>query len=884
MTLSLHSLALLAGLLAHAQPAPPKGNVVKPLPEKPPAWLDGYRLRWPLRVIGDPAKQPGKSVITSLPSGGWLRADASDIAVQTPEGEVLPVTVLSHDPAGETIIQFPHKGKAWYYAYGVNTAPKPAPKAPVMQEGMTVEVRAWAGDDLKSWASVRAGLQKSDTVIGNAVVPDILQGTNPARPGEVRKFASSYRGFLKIDKPGVYRFFANADDAVFLFIDGFKVFERAGSNKKLVGQVPVNKIGANVELKAGVHPIEVHHVLGNNPDAQGTLALLWKTPEAKTWALVPATAFVRAVYALPSAFEEVRKAPAASFCFGMDDMLQSGPVTAYLVRFEANGPLKDGDRLTWDFGDGTAGTGRSVTHVYFKPGVYKVALTSAAGLPAFRRAVFVWAAPGATSPLSLTEAVRALAADDWKKAERQRLNEVIEFLTICERPERWKLLEAVTGHLLESETDRPARANLLALRVEALAEIGRPRDALALAEKSFDQFKKLPTQRVILQLAAATVYHRQMKDFTEASKRYKALLEEHRRLEHPALRMAAIRWGDLFVETGDLPKAAKTYRLAATLGGDRFKTSAQANAITRGALLRIAEQRLRTGDIHQTRQLLERIELDYPEQKVEGLYRFLRAEADRHGGRYEEALRNYEVLLNLVQWAGYRDRALFGLADCYTRMGDENRALKWLGALKKSFPRYYMKHKLADYEKTLEARLERKKKRAAPEANGGSFFTGFEPGAKETWGKTGNFVVVPSLGICGPHVGLLDGYPEYRGYYEYSRPLEGLRQGGSYWVEFWYRDTLAWGRTNNPHTHAWLIPEGKTAANTAYGTVYYERTLGRWRKISFNLKSPPTPGATLALSIRHIFGVMELDGIRVRPVSDREHDSLANFLEGAPAK
>ena len=260
-------------LLALAAPlAPAKINAVQPLPEKTPAWLDGYRVRWPLRLIGDPAKQTSQTVITSLPTGGWLKPDASDLAIQTAAGELLPVNVLSHDPAGETIVQFPRKAnEAWYWAYGIHAAPKPTAKPPVMQEGLTVEVREWAGDDLKDWATVRTGLQKSETVIGNAVVPDIVQTTNPARPGDIRKFAASYRGFLKIDKAGVYRFFANADDAVFLFIDGFKVFERAGSNKKLVGNVPVNKIGNDVELKAGVHPIEVHHVLGNNPDAVGTL-------------------------------------------------------------------------------------------------------------------------------------------------------------------------------------------------------------------------------------------------------------------------------------------------------------------------------------------------------------------------------------------------------------------------------------------------------------------------------------------------------------------------------------------------------------------------------------------------------------------------------------
>src|SRR5438093_13019152 len=98
-------------LLALAAPPPPaKGNIVEPLPSKPPAWLDGYRLRWPLRVIGDPSKQKSVSVITTIPTGGWLKADASDVAVQTATGEVLPVAVLSHDPAGETILQFPRKG------------------------------------------------------------------------------------------------------------------------------------------------------------------------------------------------------------------------------------------------------------------------------------------------------------------------------------------------------------------------------------------------------------------------------------------------------------------------------------------------------------------------------------------------------------------------------------------------------------------------------------------------------------------------------------------------------------------------------------------------------------------------------------------------------
>ncbi len=882
-------MALLLAALTLGADAPPKANVVQPLPDKAPAWLEGYRLRWPLRVVGDPAKQKSVSVVTSIPTGGWLKPDATDVAVQAASGEVLPVTVLSHDPAGETIIQFPRKGNdGWYWAYGVNPAPKPAAKAPPMQEGLTVEVREWAGDDLASWAAVRAGLQKSELVTGNAVVREVFQGSNPARPGEVRKFAASYRGFLHIDKPGVYRFFANGDDAVFLFIDGFKVFERPGTNHKLVGAVPVNKIGADVELKAGIHPIEIHHIIGNNPEAAGTLALLWKPPEAKTWLLVPASAFTVALYALPAAPEEAGKLPAASFCFGIDDTLQSGPVTAYLVRFEAGGSVPEPARLVWDFGDGTTGSGRSPSHVYFKPGAYKVALTAPGGPGPFCRMVHVWAAPGSTSPLSLAAAVRALATDDWKKAGRQRLNEVVEFLTICEQPERWKLLEAVTGHLLATETDLTAKATLLNLHIEAMAEGGRASDALALAEKSFPEFAKLPSQLVTLKLTAASVYHKQLKDFAEASKRYKAILDEHRRLEHPALRMAAIRWGDLFAETGDLVRAGETYRLAATLGGDKFKATAQSEAVTRGALLRIAEQRLRTGDVRQTRQLLERIELDYPEQKVEGLYRFLRAEADRHGGRYEESLRNYEVLLKLAQWAGYRDRALFGIADCCTRRGEEDKALEWLAVLQESFPRYYEKQKLDDYKKDLEGRRDRKKNGKPPDPTdpvGDTYATGFEPGEPTSFGKPDNLSVVPAQGLFGPHVALGPQYPTPAVALSYSRPLHRLSQNGSYRVELWVRthaQVCPYPEGYSPYVTASLVGDKVPPTDRTQGTLYYERTLGRWHKLGFTLKAPPTADGMLTLAINHICGVVEVDGVSIRPLSDREHDSLINFLEGPP--
>ena len=106
-------------------------------------------------------------MLVSLPTGGWLKPDGSDLAVQAANGKLLPLAVLSHDPAGETIIQFKRNGNdPWYWVYGVNVKGAPGPKAdpktdPAFKEGVTVEVREWAGDDLKTWPAVRAAWRKA---------------------------------------------------------------------------------------------------------------------------------------------------------------------------------------------------------------------------------------------------------------------------------------------------------------------------------------------------------------------------------------------------------------------------------------------------------------------------------------------------------------------------------------------------------------------------------------------------------------------------------------------------------------------------------------------------------------------------------------------------
>jgi tetratricopeptide (TPR) repeat protein len=363
------------------------------------------------------------------------------------------------------------------------------------------------------------------------------------------------------------------------------------------------------------------------------------------------------------------------------------------------------------------------------------------------------------------------------------------------------------------------------------------------------------------------------------------MLEDFKRVDHPNLRRAAIRWGDMLAESGDLVEAAKAYRLANTLGGERFEKTAQVSAIERGAELRKVDKVLKDGNIHQARVILSQIEVNFPEQKLEGLYRFLRAEADRYGGHYEEAIRNYEILVRLQQWAGYRSRALAGVADSYNRMGKLDSALEWYDRVKQADPDYYDKAKLAERRRLVEARQVRLKESGE---KGDMFFAGyrtrFEPSEQQTWPELTNLSVTPGLGLEGRHVARFAqaSLANPANGFRFLRPVRNLNPDGWYWVEFWYRDTLGgYNHGNQQQVYAWISPEGdKEIYNPKGPALYLERTYGQWRKLGFKFKAPAAQDGLFVVQYLNPAGVLDIDGLSIRPISDPQNDSLLGFLEG----
>jgi tetratricopeptide (TPR) repeat protein len=920
----IHAGILLAALLMGAFCATLFAQETPPLvprdPPAPPAWLAGYKYRYPVRVLGKVADfKTQQSILLRLPTGGWLMPDGGDVAITTTAGAAIPVTVISHDPAGETIIQFKRNGNdEWYWAYAGGAV---SAKAEAIKEGLTCEVRQWEGENFKNWEAVVGGLEKSDNVIGNAIVADVVQNTNPVRFDQPRNFATSYRGYLNIVKPGVYRFFVNAEDASFLFIDGFKLQDRGGNNTtmhlsfkrdKEKGIDEAAKFGAEIELAAGVHTFEIHQVVGNSPSARGVLTMIWLTPEPNSnWGWVPSSAFVSSLVAEAGNAVDASGAPALSFSWGMDDVLNSGGVTLYLARFDARAVGITDNDVTWDFGDGTTGKGLTARHVYFKTGDYKVAVKSANGV-IFKRNCYVWPVAVKNSPLTLLRIIRACESLDWKTYGPARVSQLFEYLLVCQQPERYPLLEGVSNYLLElPDLDPQMRAIAWASRLEAMAAQGRGRDAIKLLDKGLDQLAKQPSLRVLIQMKAAEVYVRFMKEPELGLKLLGDVIVENQRTQNPLVRQAAVMLGDLLAESGRLAAADDAYHLAQRLGSREEEAP---DATKRGAMLRVAEQKLRAGDIRVTRQMLEQIETESPDQKIKPLYRFLRAETDRMSGRYEDALENYGIVATMTEWAGFRDKVEVGIADCYFRMGEYDLAIKRIEEIKRVFPKAYADRKLDTYRKML---LKRKamldtamtqpgvvaKVAATPADDKKNINRAIIRAAADSInfrGATENFegktpVIATSLlnavwascaGMGGARGLGIEPMPVPFASGDYSAKVENVQSNCVYWMEFWYKEVAgplggAAAGGASPHARIDLrgISEGQVVRGEL-GNVLLERTFGQWRKVGFATTIPVADMAYYELQFVMPSGYLLIDNVSIERVADRQVDSLNNFVEG----
>ena len=753
----------------------------------------------------------------------------------------------------------------------------------VFREGMTVEYRRWAGDKLGEWPVVVTGLQQSQTVTDNAIVSSIYQDKRLFRTNSGGNFAASYRGYLKIDKAGVYSFFANAEDTIFLFINGYRVYSRTGTNEPFSGSVPTFSLGADMQLEEGVHPIEVHHVVGNTLNTTGRARLLWIPPGEESWSFVPRSAFTRSALGVPVALEAADGDPVAFIRYGVDEKLSVDGTQLWLTRFQAisDATNLDPERLQWTFDDGTRRTGRSVRHVFFQPGDTIVKLKSHPDIPPFQRRAHVKAEPNPLSAHALKQTVRTIGGMAHDQLAAPRLNEAYHFLRICAQRNRWPVMEQVARELLSREgIDIKHRVLLHGSLMRALAHQGRGSDAVALLEDALAAADGVRTLRARAMLDAANVHRDVLRNLDRADALYERIINENSRLRHPIVREAAIAWGDLYLDAGDLARAGEAYRMGRRLG-EIGAGPARSDPIKRGTLLRVAEQQLQGDDVRQSLRMLQRIERNYPEQKLDGLYRFLRGEADRHAGDYGQAIRNYEVVLHLSEWASYHPHALRGIADSYYRMGEFERAVKWYANLRNRYGQLYRRHKLDQKVNRIRQRLNAMKEQSdrSDGANVGALFAslqnGFESGAASD--RTARTRL--TMGFDGPGTFMVrrdDGQVSLP-----TMKLEHLPTQGSLWVEFWVRTRLGDVARGAYQRYTHVSIQNGGGNQIAQKKVHLPRTFGAWRKVAFEFEAPRTRNGQVQILVRSGGEMLEIDAVQIDHVSDTMSHNRRRFLDGA---
>ncbi|MFW6038869.1 MAG: tetratricopeptide repeat protein [bacterium] len=871
----MHTIVIICALLAasggaFAQSAPP------------PEWVEGYRLRYTLGVLDDqaPVESSAKTIVAALPAGSWIE-EAGSVVVQASDGRILPVAVVAHDPATRTLIRFPRmEGSASYYAYfsptEAHAPPKPIETSvdPAQSpEGIFAQVRDWDGPSLDSWADVRNGMVAGD-VQGHAWVSEVAHYSNPAQPQRTSRFAISYRGHLKIDEPGQYRIAANGEHALFLFIDGQLVQERAGTGPLLQGNMPTDALGTVVELSAGTHTFEYHQAVGDAADVTGVGMLLWMKPgETDRWSVVPRSAFVQPLLAEPVALAHAEGSQATGFAYGIEHYIPADGFDMYIVRFEATGNITEPNALQWDLGDGQTARGRSVTHLYFEKGTYQVELDSGSNLPLHSRRIAVWQPPVPTSPLTLSKAVKLIGETDLDRVDPVQLNRMFVYLLQCDQSSRWPVLEKVARHTLSlGEFDRDYQVQLYLALIESMARQNRAHEAVKLADDVVSEFEQIESLAAQIMLAAADVQRDFGGDLRDAVHRYQAILEQYRRIESPVVRRAAIHLGDLYARNGDLDAALEAYETASELGGPQFDQSVGAAAAQQGATLRVVEQKLREGDTGFAKRLLAKIELENPQQKVEGYYQLLAGEVDRVAGRYEQALQAYELVLASPQWAGLRGRAMLGAAKCNARLERFDEALRWLDLMESTQARFFQDNNVSAYRERVETRRRRVESSSYTPFEGLSI--GFENDEDAPELSAAPPIIV-ARGIDGPRV-VCAWQPGGNTRLRLNVDTPPLEPDRKHWLGYWYRTVVGnLAQTGMPAIYINLDATGGTASSSEPWPVW-----GQWVHAGEYIEPENHQQPRLMIETRRMYGLFMLDGVTLAPVGVRKADALSNFLQG----
>ena len=322
---------------------------------------------------------------------GRGKADGSDYRVRDSAGKPVPFALVFHDPARSSLIAFRCADPKGTYTvdFGNPQAerapeqiaidPSPGAGPPkgdwIPRQGLVYQtIRRPKGENPKTVEELKALIDGSDAKYGARYQRRISDGYNPFGPSD--DYISIYRGWIDIPKAGTYQFCTASNEASFSFLDGKTLVHWPG--RHTVDRGLRGEKHAAVELAAGPHYVEYYQ----EEVTLEQMAFLGWRPSADDG---PFSEIPESVYPSPHEAAVTNldgpNGPLASFEPKVIDSIwpverHRGQYTR--VRFRADLP-RQGTAYRWDFGDGQAGEGAEVDHVYVAIGRYDVTMTPTGG-------------------------------------------------------------------------------------------------------------------------------------------------------------------------------------------------------------------------------------------------------------------------------------------------------------------------------------------------------------------------------------------------------------------------------------------------------------------------------------------------------------------------
>lgn len=509
------------------------------------------------------------------------------------------------------------------------------------QRGVLLEGWRFRGGSIESLKLTQLAIDKAGEVLGRTFVPNVFLGHDPFGPPS--HYCHKYTGWLNCLERGRYTFCTTSKDASFLLIDGKVVVQWPGRH----GPVADARHSGQIALEPGLHELTYYHV---SMGARGRAVAAWQPPGAERPVVIP-----------PKAFAPISQSRLGDLHRYGDptqaDMTITGPHESFVNNhytfryvFEArySGGRARAAQFQWDFGDGAKAVGERVEHVYLSTGLRTVTLTAERGgrpstirnrievdrdwnrvterriEPVKQHAGIVAGYPfEALAPQDLIVAVHLLdrAGHDDKRMQAlmalpSRVDQVDQRAVLKTLPEIYDLLVIGTDdkRLARLEPEAVRRAAELFERIEQRVSAVRAKAAAA--------------------ELAGRVWLREVGDEDRAEACFRRVVEQYGdRVRDPAIRLARIGLGSVWLRTGRYRQARQAFEQAGEMGERKDRT------IRIGSLAQIVEDYIRRTEFKHAAEKLDTWENSYPTERLRGYSTLLRARLYHAQGLHRKVVR-----------------------------------------------------------------------------------------------------------------------------------------------------------------------------------------------------------------------------------------------------